>query len=126
MSEIQAQPAIVVREMLERLFSGDSEALQGHPGMDDLSKLFPKVREAIPDFTAELRQQVVEGARVASLWTFRGTHRGPLFGVPPTGRPIEFQNLSIARVTDGKVVEYNSETGWLAFLMQVGALPRPQ
>jgi hypothetical protein len=31
--------------------------------------------------------------------------------------------LSIARVIDQKVVQYNSETGWLDFLMQVGALP---
>jgi hypothetical protein len=26
-------------------------------------------------------------------------------------------------VIDQKVVQYNSETGWLDFLMQVGALP---
>jgi len=124
--EVQAQPAVVVRETLERLFSEGVGALDGHPGMEDLRKLFPKVKEAIPDFSAELRQQIVDGDRVASLWNFRGTHQGPIFGVPGTGRPVELQNLSIARVEGGRVVQYNSETGWLAFLMQVGALPKPQ
>jgi predicted ester cyclase len=126
MSQVQAQPAVVVREMLEGLFKEGVQALEGHPGMDDLKRLFPQVKGAIPDITSELRQQVVEGDRVASHFVFRGTHRGPLFGVAGTGRQVEFQNLSIAHVKGGKVVQYNSETGWLAFLMQVGALPLPR
>jgi predicted ester cyclase len=123
MSQVQAQPATVVREMLEGLFRDGVQALAAHPGMEDLRRLFPKVKEAIPDISAELRNQVVEGDQVASYFVFRGTHKGTLFGVAGTGRRVEFQNLSIAQVKDGKVVQYNSETGWLAFLMQVGALP---
>lgn len=125
MAQVQAQPAVVVREMLEGLFKDGVQALAPHPGMEDLIRLFPKVKEAIPDLTAELRQQVVEGDLVASHFVFRGTHSGTLFGVAATGRRVEFQNLSIAKVNDGKVVQYNSETGWLTFLMQVGALPLP-
>jgi len=126
MSQVQAQPATVVREMLEGLFRDGVQALVAHPGMKDLRRLFPKVKEAIPDISAELRKQVVEGDQVASHFVFRGTHTGALFGVAGTGKRVEFQNLSIAQVKDGKVVQYNSETGWLAFLMQVGALPLPQ
>jgi predicted ester cyclase len=36
--------------------------------------------------------------------------------VAPTGKPVRFQNVSIARLSDGRVVQYNSETGWLDFL----------
>jgi predicted ester cyclase len=125
MAQVQAQPAVIVRQMLEGLFAHGVEALDGHPGMTDLRKIFPVLKEGIPDLTIELRKQVVEGDQVASFWILRGTHRGPLFGIPASGRAVEFQNLSIAKVEDGKVVQYNSETGWLSFLTQVGALPRP-
>ena len=109
----------MIKEMVDR---GD-EALAPHPGMEHLRRLWPSVRAAIPDFRAELQQQVVDGDWVASLWIFSGTHHGPLFGVPPSGKSVRFQNVSIALVSNGRVVQYNSETGWLDFLMQVGVLP---
>jgi predicted ester cyclase len=109
--------------MIKALVDRGEEVLAPHPGMEHLRRLWPSVRTAIPDFRADLQQQVVEGDRVASLWTFSGTHQGPLFGVPASGKSVRFQNVSIAQVKDGAVVQYNSETGWLDFLMQVGTLP---
>lgn len=116
-------PSGTVKAMIEGLVERGEEVLAPHPGMDHLRRLWPSVRSAIPDFRAELQQQIVDGDRVASLWTFSGTHQGPLFGVPASGKSVHFQNVSIAHVRDGAVVQYNSETGWLDFLMQVGVLP---
>lgn len=119
----EQEPRHVVVEMIQGMVERGAEALEPHPGMEHLRRLWPSVQAAIPDFRAELQQQVADGDRLASLWIFSGTHRGTLFGVPPTNKEVRFQNVSIATVTDGKVVQYNSETGWLDFLMQVGALP---
>ena len=110
--------------------AGATTSSSGRPELDGvlppyshLRRLWPSVQTAIPDFRAELQQQLVDGGRVATLWIFSGTHQGPLFGIPGSGKPVRFQNVSIARVENGKVVEYNSETGWLDFLMQIGVLP---
>ncbi len=119
----EQDPRQVVLEMIQGMVERGTEALEPHPGMEHLRRLWPSVQATIPDFRAELQQQVAEGDRVATLWIFSGTHRGTLFGVPPTNKEVRFQNVSIAMVTDGKVVQYNSETGWLDFLMQVGVLP---
>jgi predicted ester cyclase len=116
-------PSEVVVAMVEALVARGEETLEPHPGMEHLMRLWPSVKEAFPDFRAEVQQQLTQGDRVASHWIFSGTHRGDLFGIPATGKIVRFQNLSIARVIDQKVVQYNSETGWLDFLMQVGALP---
>jgi Predicted ester cyclase len=78
---------------------------------------------AFPDFSAELVQQLTDGDRVATHWIFRGTHRGTLYGIEPTGRFAQFQNLSICRVADGRVVQYNSEIGWMSLLRQIDAWP---
>ena len=123
MNKQVSDPGEVVVAMVEALVARGEESLEPHPGMDHLRRLWPSVREAIPDFRAEVQQQLTQGDRVASHWIFSGTHQGKLFGVPPTGKSVRFQNLSIATVIDGQVVQYNSETGWLDFLMQVGALP---
>jgi SnoaL-like polyketide cyclase. len=41
----------------------------------------------------------------------------------PTGKPVQFQNLSVSRVENGKIVQYNSEVGYLSVFMQLGVLP---
>lgn len=123
MNKQVADPSEVIRAMVEALVERGEQTLELHPGMEHLQRLWPMVRTAIPDFRAELQQQLTQGDRVATHWMFSGTHQGSLFGVPATGKSIRFQNLSIARVTDDKVVQYNSETGWLDVLMQLGVLP---
>jgi predicted ester cyclase len=118
-----SSPAEVVSSMILGMFDRGVEALEPHPGMDHLRRLFPAIKAAFPDWSGELQQQVVEGNRVASHWLVGGTHTGAIFGVPGSGRQVRFQSISISRVEDGRVVKYNSETGWLDFLMKVGVLP---
>lgn len=112
-----------MRAVLAAAYAGDLEVLDDHPGMRALRGALPKVFTAFPDFAAEFRQQVVEGERVAMHWVLRGTHEGELFGVPPTRRSVQFQNVSIARVEGGRITQFNSEAGWLTVLMQLGVLP---
>jgi predicted ester cyclase len=116
-------PAAIVRSVFQTIFSGDFSPFDTHPGLESLKKHFPSMLVAFPDFRAELKQQMVDGDRVATHWIFRGTHLGDLYGIPGTGKPVEFQNLSISRVVDGRIVSYNSEVGWLTALRQIGALP---
>jgi predicted ester cyclase len=123
MNKQVSSPSETVVAMIEALVRGGEQTLELHPGMEHLRRLWPSVREAIPDFRAEVQQQLTQGDRVASQWVFTGTHQGKLFGVPPTGKSVRLQNISIATVVDQQVVQYNSEIGWLDFLMQVGALP---
>ena len=123
MNKQASDPGEVVVAMIEALVVRGEQTLDQHPGMEHLRRLWPSVKEAFPDFRAEIQQQLIQGNLVASHWVFSGTHQGNLFGVPATGKSVRFQNLSIAKVIDEKVVQYNSETGWLDFLMQVGVLP---
>ena len=114
----------ILRETIETLFAtGDIHCLEAHPGMNDLSKNFLRVKAAFPDIRTELQQLLMEGEQVASHWILHGTHLGELFGIPPTGKTVRFQNLSIAKVKDGKIIQYNSEIGWLSILTQIGVLP---
>jgi predicted ester cyclase len=117
-------PAEVARETIETLFATkDLSVLNDHPGMESLRKVFPAFITAFPDIKIELQQQVIDGNKVASHWVFQGTHLGDFHGIKPTGKPVRFQNINIIKAEDGKIVQYNSEVGWLAIFMQIGFLP---
>lgn len=118
-------PAILVRRVFEGLFADGVGALEGHPGMSTLAAAYPLLAKAFPDIRVELQQQLVDGEQVASHWILKGTHTGEFFGIPATGKPVRYQNIGIARVVDGRIVQYNAESGWLTVLRQIGGLPLP-
>ena len=120
MAETVAQsPAALVTNVIKRTFEGDLSALDGHPGMGSLRQHFPAFKAAFPDVKAELQQTMVDGDRVAMHWIFSGTHSGTFYGIAPTGKSVRMQNLSIARVEGDRIVQYNSEVGWLTALTQI-------
>jgi len=65
-------------------------------------------RGAFSDLQLTIDDLVAEGDTVVIRWTARGTHRGELMGVAPTGKPFTITGVSIARITGGKFVE-----GWV-------------
>jgi predicted ester cyclase len=54
----------------------------------------------------------------------RGTHRGPFFGVPPTGKPIEVQAMNFYTLSSGQFVEERGQPDLLGLLQQISAVPR--
>lgn len=118
-----SDPFSVVRQTFEAIFAGDTEIFRQHLALTGLKHAFPKLLIAFPDFSAELKQHMVDGDRVAMHWVFSGTHEGDLYGIAPTGKKVTFQNISISRVENGKIVQYNSEIGFLTVLMQLGVVP---
>ena len=80
-------------------------------------------RDAFPDLQLTANQVIAEGDYVAIRWTARGTHRGDLFGIAPTGKETTVTGMTIDRWADGKVAE--SWTNWdtLGLLQQIGAVP---
>jgi steroid delta-isomerase-like uncharacterized protein len=60
----------------------------------------------LPDFRMERIQLLVDGDHLADRWLITGTHRGELFGMPPTGRRIRLEGASFTRLgRDGLVAE---------------------
>src|SRR3954469_25808658 len=52
------------------------------------------MRGGFPDIQWTLEEMIAEGDMVAARFTMRGTHQGPFFGVPPTGKPIVVQAMN--------------------------------
>jgi predicted ester cyclase len=57
-----------------------------------LRPLYTYLREAFPDFHAEIHWQLADGDRVTTYKTYHGTHEGAYLGVAPTHRKIQFED----------------------------------
>jgi predicted ester cyclase len=68
---------------------------------------------------------VAEGDKVAWRATTRGTHRGDLMGIPPTGKPIEVSSIIVSRFDNGKWAEDWVLIDMLGMLQQLGVIPTP-
>jgi predicted ester cyclase len=82
-------------------------------------------RHAVPDQHATLSDVVVEGDRAAWRYRFTGTHTGPLFGLPPTGRRIDISGVNMARFRDGRAAEHWTGNELFQLFGQLGLLPPP-
>jgi predicted ester cyclase len=81
------------------------------------------MRGGFSDIQWTLEDMVAEGDKVAARFTLRGTHDGPFFGVPPTGKTIVGMSTSFYRIEDGKIVEDHGLPDVLGILQQIGAVP---
>jgi steroid delta-isomerase-like uncharacterized protein len=102
-----------------------SSELPERRGLDGIRRGITRIRSAFPDWCEHVHELLAEGAHVASRYTSRGTHRGVFGGIPPTGRTITVPEISIFRISGGKVVEQWCMVDELARLQQLGALPEP-
>jgi steroid delta-isomerase-like uncharacterized protein len=96
-------------------------------GADTIKGEIEYFRNAVPDLTYTVEDQVVEGDKVVSRYTARGTHQGEFFGVPGSGRHIEMTGITIDRFDEsGKLIEEWPEYDLLGAMQQMGAIPGPQ
>jgi steroid delta-isomerase-like uncharacterized protein len=79
-------------------------------------------RTAFPDIRLNIEDIIAEGETVMARWSCRGTHKGDLSGIAPTGKQFNISGVSIARFADGKMAE-----GWvnwdaLGLMQQLGVV----
>ena len=94
-------------------------------GPEGVRQVVTMYRTAFPDLHLELENVLVEGDRLALRLTGSGTQRGPLPGIPPTGRKGSVWAMEIHRFENGKIVEQWVLIDNLTLLQQLGAIPAP-
>ena len=66
---------------------------------------FASILQAYPDLTYAIDHLVAEDELVAVYLSAQGTHLGPLFGTPPTGKKVTMLGTYHCRIRSGKIVE---------------------
>jgi predicted ester cyclase len=81
------------------------------------------VHGTIPDIAFTIEDAVESGETIWVRVRGRGTATGPFFG-PPSGRPVDFTVVDIARIVDDRIVEHWGVPDRFAVLAQTGLLDR--
>ena len=89
-------------------------------GPDGVERLADFLLPAIPDMRLDLEDLVAEGDKVTVRLVIRGTHRGELAGIAPTGRPIEVGVMDLFHLRGGKLSEHWALFDNLGMLRQLG------
>ena len=80
-------------------------------------------RTAFPDLRLTVEDIIAEGETVVARWSCRGTHKGDLNGIAPTGKRVNITGISIARFTNGKMSEGFVNWDALSLMQQLGVVP---
>jgi steroid delta-isomerase-like uncharacterized protein len=95
---------------------------EGMPQSVESAKQFNAMATSIfPDLHVTTDDLIAEGDKVVHQWTARGTHKGELLGLAPTGRQVKAAGVSVFRIADGRIVEHVAFADDLGFLQQLGA-----
>lgn len=98
---------------LEEVYDG-KEAVRG---------FLTRLMTALPDLVFTVDHKIARGDNVAEKWTVKGTHLGPFMGIPPTGRPIEINALSMVTLRDGKFLRDEFYWDTRRVMHQMGLMP---
>jgi predicted ester cyclase len=132
----------VVRRFFEELLSTDNFAVAdellspefrfyfaGSPDPMDLHsyKEFLRARRAaLPDRQFVVEDMIAEGDKVSARFTMRGTHKGELQGIAPSGTEVTLTGIDMIRLGGGRIVEDRVEVDHLGMMRQLGVIPSPQ
>lgn len=92
-------------------------------GLDALRQQVQTFRTAFPDLRLTIEDIGMSGDRVFMRWTGRGTHRGALMGIPPSGNRGEIRGITVTRIAGEKIVEQHESYDSLRLMQVVGAVP---
>lgn len=109
--------------------AASDETLRG----EEIGEWVEESVNAFPDLHFELQRRISneEGVLFAE-WTMRGTHEGPLNGLPPTHRTIEVGAVEVVELSENGITsltgyfdmsEINEQLG-LTFPAIIGQLPK--
>ena len=93
---------------------------------DGLKQFMGVYLRAFPDADITIEDQLVEGDRVVTRWTGRGTQTGEFMEMPPSGKKVAVPGVQIDRFSGGKIVEEWTLFDQLGMLQQLGAVPAPR
>jgi predicted ester cyclase len=108
-------PGIIVH------YSGPQEDLTFDTGVQLIKTFY----QAFPDYSHKVEDVFAKGDKVAIRMLQQATHKAEFQGLPPTGNGVQYYQITIVQVKDGKV------TGWwivednMGFMTQLGMELKP-
>lgn len=93
-------------------------------GHDGFAGYMWTIRDAFPDFHNRIDDLVATEDRAVARLTYTGTHEGALFGIPATGKRIEYAGVAMFTLAGGRITKVWVLGDRMALMEQIGAIPK--
>lgn len=94
-------------------------------GLKGLKEFLADYHNAFPDIQVKVENLIAEGDKVVSHVTSRGTHKGELMGIAPTGKQVTVPVICISRFVGDKIIEDWEIIDLFGMLQQLDVIPSP-
>jgi steroid delta-isomerase-like uncharacterized protein len=115
-------------EQIDKIFTEDyiyhGAAGQDVRGREGLKQFLTVYFNAFPDLHAEVEDIFGEGDKILSRAMCRGTHKGNLMGIPPTGKQVAIRVICADRLSGQRVAESFELPDLFGMMQQLGAIPQ--
>jgi predicted SnoaL-like aldol condensation-catalyzing enzyme len=113
-------------DAVDVLFAADYVEHSPLPGLpptrESVKQIMASLRAAFPDLSYTTEAQIAEDDKVVSCMRAYGTHLGMFQGIAPTAKQASWQEIHVARIADGQVVEHWSTVNTLDLLQQISTV----
>ena len=100
----------------------DHGAIPGQPpGLAGIAHWMQEMHTSLAGLSGVVEDTVVEGDKVASRVTWRGTHAGSFLGVPATGRTVTLTSMQLLHFENGLATEWWGVPDLYRVLTDLGA-----
>jgi predicted ester cyclase len=100
----------------------DHGALPGQPpGRAGIAQWMQGMHASLSGLSGQVEDTVVEGDKIASRITWRGTHTGTFLGLPATGKPVRLSSMHLLRFENGLATEWWGVPDLYGALTDLGA-----
>jgi predicted ester cyclase len=93
------------------------------PGPAGIKTIIGIFSAAFPDVQIVIHDMLQEPGKIAVRAEISGTHRGELFGIAPTGRPVRFGLHEFHTLEGGRITTTWHMEDWLTAFGQLGRFP---
>jgi steroid delta-isomerase-like uncharacterized protein len=93
------------------------------PGIEGFKQMIGMYKRAFPDIKVKVDDIIAEDDKIVMRGTSSGTHKSDLMGIPASGKSVNFAEIHIMRVVDGKFAEHWGIEDNMTLMQQIGAIP---
>jgi steroid delta-isomerase-like uncharacterized protein len=117
----------LISKMIDELVEPDARIHTPLPleatGRQLLKQVWAALLQAYPDLHVAVEDLIAEGDKVVCRNVVTGTHQGEYMGIPPTGKPVTYNEIFIFRFEAGRIAETWGVVDVLSQMRQLGAVP---
>lgn len=89
-------------------------------GIDGFKAYYNNYLIGFSDVTFTILDAFGQGDKIVKHWRFQGKHTGEFFGIPPTGKTVNVEGVTLVKMKDGKIAQEQDFLDNLVFYQQLG------